>query len=66
MTPRVCLCCGESISEKPNNFSGNPNLCAACKALAEEGQEPTAIKSANRRLSAVAIREVVNQIQNPT
>jgi hypothetical protein len=35
MMPRVCVCCGEPISEKENVFSRNPNMCASCSSLAD-------------------------------
>ena len=35
MNPRVCVCCGEPISEEGNAFSRNPNMCASCSNLAD-------------------------------
>jgi hypothetical protein len=35
MKPRICVCCGEPISEKGNVLSRNPNLCASCSSLAD-------------------------------
>ncbi len=33
MNPRVCVCCGELISERGGAFSPNPNICASCSSL---------------------------------
>jgi hypothetical protein len=33
MKPRICISCGEEISEPGNELSGNPNLCALCSSL---------------------------------
>jgi hypothetical protein len=35
MKPRVCVCCGEPISDKGNALSRNPSLCASCSSLAD-------------------------------
>lgn len=35
MKPRVCVCCGEPISEKGSALSRNPNMCASCSSLAD-------------------------------
>ena len=35
MKPRICICCGEEISERGNTLSRNPNLCASCSSLAD-------------------------------
>ncbi len=35
MRPRVCICCGEAISERGNELSRNPNICASCSSLAD-------------------------------
>jgi hypothetical protein len=35
MKPRVCVCCGEPISEKGDALSRNPNMCASCSSLAD-------------------------------
>ena len=32
---RVCMCCGEPITEKGNALSRNPNMCASCSSLAD-------------------------------
>ena len=39
MKPRVCICCGEPISEKGNALSRNPNLCASCSSLTDGMEE---------------------------
>lgn len=33
MYPKVCICCGEGISEAGRDFSRNPNLCPSCSSL---------------------------------
>ncbi|MGA2863326.1 MAG: hypothetical protein ABSF95_02450 [Verrucomicrobiota bacterium] len=42
MYPKICICCGEGISEAGRDFSRNPNLCPSCSSLwdgmDEEGQ----------------------------
>jgi hypothetical protein len=35
MKPRICVCCGEPISEKGNALSRNPNMCASCSSLTD-------------------------------
>ena len=35
MSPRVCICCGESMVESAQGLSRNPNLCASCSSLAD-------------------------------
>ena len=35
MHPRVCVCCGEPMSERGNTRSRNPNVCASCSSLAD-------------------------------
>jgi hypothetical protein len=35
MTPRVCVCCGESMRPGGNALSRNPNLCASCSSLVD-------------------------------
>ena len=35
MKPRICICCGEAISEHGNTLSRNPNLCASCSSLTD-------------------------------
>ena len=35
MKPRVCVCCGEPISEKENALWRYPNMCASCSSLPE-------------------------------
>ncbi len=33
MHPRICVCCGEQISEAGREQSRNPNLCPSCSSL---------------------------------
>ena len=35
MNPRVCICCGEPMSERGNALSRNPNMCASCSSMAD-------------------------------
>jgi hypothetical protein len=35
MKSRICVCCGEPISDEGNILSRNPNLCASCSSLAD-------------------------------
>jgi hypothetical protein len=35
MSPRVCVCCGESMPEQGNALSRNPNVCASCSSMAD-------------------------------
>jgi hypothetical protein len=35
MKARICVCCGEPISETGNALSRNPNLCASCSSLTD-------------------------------
>ncbi len=40
MSPRICICCGEPMSERGNALSRNPNLCASCSSMADGIEEP--------------------------
>ena len=42
MKPRICLCCGEPLSDTANALSRNPNVCASCSSLADGMDEPKA------------------------
>jgi hypothetical protein len=44
MNPRICICCGEEISEHGNKLSRNPNLCASCSSLAD-GMDSSGLSS---------------------
>jgi len=35
MRPRICICCGEPMSETGNAFSRNPNMCSSCSSMAD-------------------------------
>lgn len=35
MSPRICICCGEPMSEKGDALWRNPNVCASCSSLAD-------------------------------
>jgi hypothetical protein len=39
MIPRICVCCGEPMSEPANRSSDNPNLCLACSQFLDNGEE---------------------------
>jgi RNA polymerase-binding transcription factor DksA len=45
MKPRICLCCGETIPEKGDEFSRNPNMCASCSSLADGMEDSEAPES---------------------
>ena len=49
MKPRICVCCGESMTEAGNALSRNPNICASCSSMAdgmyEENLPPAAIEA---------------------
>jgi hypothetical protein len=64
MSPRVCICCGEPKPEKPNGFSGNPNLCAACEDLTGGFLEPTETEFADHLPGALTVHEKSAEIQN--
>jgi len=36
MRVRVCMCCGEAITEAEDRLHGDPNVCSACLNLAED------------------------------
>ena len=61
--PRVCHCCGEPISEKPNTFSRNPNLCAACEDLGGGFREPTEIEFAAHLQGSFAVDKASAKLQ---
>jgi hypothetical protein len=63
MSPRVCICCGEPKPEKPNGFSGNPNLCAACEQLAAGLVAPTEIEFTDHQPGSLAVHEKSAEIQ---
>jgi hypothetical protein len=46
MKPRVCIGCGEAMSETGNAFSRNPNLCASCSSLTDGREEAEASQPA--------------------
>ena len=39
MRPRVCICCGELMSERGGSLSRNPNICESCSSLADGADE---------------------------
>jgi hypothetical protein len=50
MTPTVCVCCGERISESGNALSRNPNICACCSSLADGMEESDVLETAELAL----------------
>ncbi len=55
MKPRVCVCCGEPISEKGNASSRNPNMSASCSSLADglvEAERPDCAAAKQQRSPA--------------
>jgi hypothetical protein len=43
VSPRVCICCGEPMSQKGNALSRNPNMCASCSSLLDGMEDSPAI-----------------------
>jgi hypothetical protein len=41
MNPRICICCGEPISEAAERNLDNPNLCFACSRFVDSNEEWT-------------------------
>lgn len=41
MNPRVCVCCGELISERGGALLPNPNICASCASLLDAMDDGT-------------------------
>ena len=39
MNPRICRCCGETIAERGNQLSRNPNVCASCSSMVDGMEE---------------------------
>ena len=39
MIYRICICCGESIPDKGNGLSRNPNVCSSCSSLMDGMEE---------------------------
>ena len=35
MNSRICICCGEAMTERGNVLSRNPNVCASCSSMAD-------------------------------
>jgi hypothetical protein len=64
MSPRVCICCGEPKPERPNGFSGNPNLCAACEDLTGGFVAPTEIEFADHLPGSLAVHKESAEMQN--
>ena len=44
MSLRICMCCGEPMTEKGNALSRNPNICASCSSLCD-GMPESSISS---------------------
>jgi hypothetical protein len=64
MKPRVCMCCGEPMTERSVALSRNPNVCASCSSLAdgmEDFQTGPALKPAETTLP-----EKLTPLQEPT
>jgi hypothetical protein len=59
MRPRICICCGETMSETGNLLSRNPNVCASCSSLAD-GMDDSSLATVDS-----AAPEVVPQIESP-
>ena len=35
MSPTICICCCEPISESSKSLSRNPNMCASCLSMVD-------------------------------
>jgi len=50
MTPRICRCCGESMTSRSQQLSRNPNVCASCSSLLDGmGEEFVGEDDASRK-----------------
>jgi|CZKM01.1.fsa_nt_gi hypothetical protein len=57
MKPRVCIGCGEAISEKGNILSSNPNLCTSCSSLTDGLEELEAAETVHLELAELPFAE---------
>jgi hypothetical protein len=55
MSPRICICCGETMTERGNALSRNPNICASCSSLAD-GMEESSLPALPETGSALSIQ----------
>lgn len=58
MTPRICICCGEPMSEKNTAFSRNPNICACCSSLAD-GMIDTEVPASRQTASGTGVQALL-------
>jgi hypothetical protein len=68
MNSRICLCCGEPMSEKGNALSRNPNICASCSSLAdgmEESSLPESTGPVAETIEPVAPEPIEQHAEEP-
>ena len=46
MKPRICICCGEPMTESLASLSRNPNVCSSCSSLVDGMDEGSFSKDA--------------------
>ena len=56
MIPRICVCCGEPMSETSERSSDNPNLCFACCRFLDNSEEMAGVD-----LSVLSLSEANGQ-----
>ncbi len=71
MRPRVCVCCGELMSERGGALSRNPNICASCSSLLDGIDEnddkapPEAITELQRQVQAPGLNREEQPVRRP-
>ncbi len=61
MTSRICICCGEPMSEAGNALSRNPNVCASCSSMAD-GMEEQSVLEAHPEITEAATIQPAREI----
>ena len=64
MSPRICICCGESIPDGSQPLARNPNLCPACANVVDGHEDFRSEESDLTEDSAP--RPVPSELQNGT
>ena len=44
MNARVCVCCGQPLTDKAAVFSRNPNICPSCSSLLDGLDDPKEVE----------------------
>jgi len=65
MRPRVCICCGERMSETGNAFSRNPNMCASCSSMADGMADEESSLEKDQELTRHTEMEIPSTLPNP-